>query len=203
MLEKMDDLTSCSLSYVASILGGKWKPFIVWYLSMAPGKRARYSELRKRIPYDISHKMFSQHLSELEQVGIIERIVVEVKPLRVEYLLTAQGVSFANVLYFIRDWGAAYGGFSAETLQRTKGTMGDGVLMYGSAASDAEQGSGERIIWQFDPSTKRNLRLSKQGKALNNFRIMPTALLFLSSFSSIVRLPHFQVRSALISALLR
>ena len=92
-------------------------------------------------------------LSELEQVGIIERIVVEVKPLRVDYLLTAKGVSFANVLYFIRDWGAAYGGFSAETLQRTKGTMGDGVLMYGSAASDAEQGSGERIIWQFDPST--------------------------------------------------
>ena len=31
--------------------------------------------------------------------------------------------------------------------------MGDGVLMYGSAAIDAEQGSGERIIWQFDPST--------------------------------------------------
>lgn len=216
MLEKMDDLTSCSLSYVASILGGKWKPFIVWYLSMAPGKRARYSELRKRIPYDISHKMFSQHLSELEQVGIIERIVVEVKPLRVDYLLTAKGVSFANVLYFIRDWGAAYGGFSAETLQRTKGTMGDGVLMYGSAASDAEQGSGERIIGNSTPlrstcavarakkiRTKRNLRLSKQGKAFNNFRIMPTALLFLSSFSSIVRLPHFQVRSALISALLR
>ena len=216
MLEKMDDLTSCSLSYVASILGGKWKPFIVWYLSMAPGKRARYSELRKRIPYDISHKMFSQHLSELEQVGIIERIVVEVKPLRVDYLLTAKGVSFANVLYFIRDWGAAYGGFSAETLQRTKGTMGDGVLMYGSAASDAEQGSGSVSFGNSTPlrstcavarakkiRTKRNLRLSKQGKAFNNFRIMPTALLFLSSFSSIVRLPHFQVRSALISALLR
>ena len=32
-------------------------------------QKARYSELRKRIPYDISHKMFSQHLSELEQVG--------------------------------------------------------------------------------------------------------------------------------------
>ena len=82
----------------------KWKPFIVWYLSTG-SRQARYSELRKRIPYDISHKMFSQHLSELEQVGIIERIVVEVKPLRVDYLLTAKGVSFANVLYFIRDWG--------------------------------------------------------------------------------------------------
>lgn len=153
MLEKIDDLTSCSLSYVASILGGKWKPFIVWYLSMAPSKRARYSELRKRIPYDISHKMFSQHLSELEQVGIIERVVVEDKPLRVDYLLTPKGISFANVLYFIRDWGAAYGGFSAETLQRTKGAMGDGVLVYGSDGGDAEQGTAERIIWQFDPST--------------------------------------------------
>lgn len=116
MLEKMDDLTSCSLSYVASILGGKWKPFIVWYLSMAPGKRARYSELRKRIPYDISHKMFSQHLSELEQVGIIERIVVEVKPLRVDYLLTAKGVSFANVLLFHSGLGGRRMGDSPQRL---------------------------------------------------------------------------------------
>lgn len=152
MLEKMDDLTSCSLSYVASILGGKWKPFIVWYLSMAPGKRARYSELRKRIPYNISHKMFSQHLSELEHVGIIERIVVEEKPLRVDYLLTVKGISFANVLYFIRDWGAAYGGFSAETLQRTKGVMGEGLLAY-DASDDSGRGVFERITWHFDPST--------------------------------------------------
>ena len=153
MLERIDDLTSCSLSYVASILGGKWKPFIVWYLSMAPGKRARYSELRRRIPYDISHQMFSQQLSELEEEGIIKRVVVEVKPLRVDYLLTAKGISFANVLYFIRDWGAAYGGFSEETLQRTKGRMEDGVLVYGGVDNDSDQETAERIAWKFDPST--------------------------------------------------
>lgn len=153
MLENMDDLTSCSLSYVASILGGKWKPFIVWYLSMTPDKRARYSELRKSIPYNISHKMFSQHLSELEREGIIERIVVEAKPLHVDYLLTKKGISFANVLYFIRDWGAGYGGFSEETLLRTKGTMGDGVVVYGSLSGDGSRRDvGERIIWEFDPS---------------------------------------------------
>lgn len=162
MLERMDDLTSCSLSYVASILGGKWKPFIVWYLSMAPGKRARYSELRKSIPYDISHKMFSQHLSELEEVGVIERVVVEVKPLRVDYLLTVKGISFANVLYFIRDWGAAYGGFSEETLLRTKGTIGDDVLIYDTAGEDSSLGTGERITWQFDPSAF-NVRKSSCG----------------------------------------
>ncbi|MCG4742260.1 helix-turn-helix transcriptional regulator [Eggerthella lenta] len=137
----------------------------MWYLSMAPGKRARYSELRKSIPYDISHKMFSQHLSELEQVGIIERVVVEVKPLRVDYLLTEKGISFANVLYFIRDWGAAYGGFSAETLQRTKGTMGEGVLVYGSADDGSEQGAAERITWQFDPSTFDVRTGSREGDA--------------------------------------
>ena len=153
MLENMDDLTSCSLSYVASILGGKWKPFIVWYLSMTPDKRARYSELRKSIPYNISHKMFSQHLSELEREGIIERIVVEAKPLHVDYLLTKKGISFANVLYFNRDWGAVYGGFSEETLLRTKGTMGDGVVVYGSLSGDGSRRDvGERIIWEFDPS---------------------------------------------------
>ena len=153
MLENMDDLTSCSLSYVASILGGKWKPFIVWYLSMTPDKRARYSELRKSIPYNISHKMFSQHLSELEREGIIERIVVEAKPLHVDYLLTKKGISFANVLYFIRDWGAVYGGFSEETLLRTKGTIGDGVVVYGSLSGDGSRRDvGERIIWEFDPS---------------------------------------------------
>ena len=153
MLENMDDLTSCSLSYVASILGGKWKPFIVWYLSMTPDKRARYSELRKSIPYNISHKMFSQHLSELEREGIIERIVVEAKPLHVDYLLTKKGISFANVMYFIRDWGAVYGGFSEETLLRTKGTMGDGVVVYGSLSGDGSRRDvGERIIWEFDPS---------------------------------------------------
>ena len=153
MLENMDDLTSCSLSYVASILGGKWKPFIVWYLSMTPDKRARYSELRKSIPYNISHKMFSQHLSELEREGIIERIVVEAKPLHVDYLLTKKGISFANVLYFIRDWGAVYGGFSEETLLRTKETMGDGVVVYGSLSGDGSRRDvGERIIWEFDPS---------------------------------------------------
>lgn len=64
-----------------------------------------------------------------------------------------EGRKLRERLVFHPGLGAAYGGFSAETLQRTKGTMGDGVLMYGSAASDAEQGSGERIIWQFDPST--------------------------------------------------
>ena len=72
-------------------------------------QKGALQRIEKAHPLRYLPQMFSQHLSELEQVGIIERIVVEVKPLRVDYLLTAKGVSFANVLYFIRDWGRRTG----------------------------------------------------------------------------------------------
>lgn len=50
----IDRLTSCMLTQVLTkILGGKWKPFIIWYLSLQPDKRARYGELKKIIPYKI------------------------------------------------------------------------------------------------------------------------------------------------------
>lgn len=85
----IDRLTSCMLTQVLTkILGGKWKPFIIWYLSLQPHQRARYGELKKIIPYKISDKMFSQHLNELEEMGMLERVVVEDKPLWVDYLLT-------------------------------------------------------------------------------------------------------------------
>lgn len=150
MPENIDHLTSCSLSYVLSILGGKWKPFIIWYLSLQPGHRARYGELKKIIPYKISHKMFCQHLNELKEAGILERIVVEDKPLRTDYFLTPEGISLANVLYLLRDWGVVHGDFSADALMRTKGVMNKGWLEYGGAADD-QQAPRERIIWCFDP----------------------------------------------------
>ena len=105
MVDGIDDLTSCALSRVlVATLGGKWKPYIIWYLSLQPHQRARYGELKKIIPYKISDKMFSQHLNELEETGMLERIVVEDKPLWVDYLLTPDGASMANLLYLIRDW---------------------------------------------------------------------------------------------------
>ncbi len=150
MPENIDHLTSCSLSYVLSILGGKWKPFIIWYLSLQPGHRARYGELKKIIPYKISHKMFCQHLNELKEAGILERTVVEDKPLRTDYYLTPEGISLANVLYLLRDWGVVHGDFSADALARTKGVMTCGKLEYG-ATSDDPQTPRERIIWRFGP----------------------------------------------------
>lgn len=153
MVNDIDDLTSCSLSHVLTkVLGGKWKPFIIWYLSLQPDQRARYGELKKIIPYRISDKMFSQHLNELEETGIVERIVMEEKPLRVDYILTNDGLSLANLLYLIRDWGVVHCNFSVAALKRTKGVLNDGTLEYGTEVDEGQRSSKERIIWHFDPT---------------------------------------------------
>ena len=153
MVDNIDDLTSCSLSHVLTkVLGGKWKPFIIWYLSLQPDQRTRYGELKKIIPYKISDKMLSQHLNELEETGIIERVVVEDKPLRVDYLLTNDGISLANLLYLIRDWGVIHCNFSVEALKRTKGVINEGRLEYGTNVRNDQRSTDEWFSWYFDPT---------------------------------------------------
>lgn len=153
MVDNIDDLTSCSLSHVLTkVLGGKWKPFIIWCLSLQPDQRTRYGELKKIIPYKISDKMFSQHLNELEETGIIERVVVEDKPLRVDYLLTNDGISLANLLYLIRDWGVIHCNFSVEALKRTKGVINEGRLEYGTNVRNDQRSTDEWFSWYFDPT---------------------------------------------------
>ncbi|MEI3376287.1 MAG: helix-turn-helix domain-containing protein [Coriobacteriales bacterium] len=147
----IDRLTSCMLTQVLSkILGGKWKPFIIWYLSLQPDRRARYGELKKIIPYKISDKMFSQHLNELEEEGIVERLVVEEKPLWVDYFLTTKGISLANLLYLIRDWGVVHCDFSVDALKRTKGVINEGKLEYGINDDEHQRSPHEKYIWHFD-----------------------------------------------------
>ena len=71
MLENPNDLRSCSLADAFMTIGGKWKPYIVWYLNTAPDLTMRYGELKRHIPWTISHKMYAQQLHELEADGII------------------------------------------------------------------------------------------------------------------------------------
>lgn len=71
MLERPNDLRSCSLADAFMTIGGKWKPYIVWYLNTAPNLTMRYGELKRHIPWTISHKMYAQQLHELEDDGII------------------------------------------------------------------------------------------------------------------------------------
>ena len=77
----------CPLSECLSVIGGAWTPNILWNLGAGP---RRFSELRLDIP-KISAKMLATRLKELEEKGVIDRVVKPTSPPSVEYALTREG----------------------------------------------------------------------------------------------------------------
>lgn len=123
----------CSLKFAMCAISGKWKCFIIWYLGAALPNTCRYGELKRCIPWDISHKMFSQQLRELEDDGIVIREEFDEKPLRVEYTLTEAGKMLMPVILYLRDWGMIFGkGFNPDLmLEKSQGLITDDVISYG------------------------------------------------------------------------
>jgi DNA-binding HxlR family transcriptional regulator len=85
----------------AEVIGGKWKPLILFYLEE---KTRRFSELQRLIPVS-TKKMLTKHLRELERDGIVHRNVFAEVPPRVEYSLTRHGQSLRPILVLMSNWG--------------------------------------------------------------------------------------------------
>jgi DNA-binding HxlR family transcriptional regulator len=94
----------CGLEAALAIVGGKWKPIVLWRL--APGPR-RFGELR-RLVAGISEKMLAQQLREMEGDGIVSRKDFREVPPRVEYALTPLGASLTEALRPLCEWGAEH-----------------------------------------------------------------------------------------------
>ncbi len=94
----------CGLEAVLAILGGKWKPLILFHL--ASGAK-RTGELRKLVT-NVSEKMLIQHLKELTEDGVVRRIDFQTVPPHVEYVLTDFGRSLAEVLAPLCAWGTRH-----------------------------------------------------------------------------------------------
>lgn len=84
-----------------SQIGTKWKPLVLFHLLDGP---LRSGILQKKVP-DISNKMFTQTVRELEQDGLVERVVFPVVPPKVEYGLTLKGKSLGYILRSLDAWG--------------------------------------------------------------------------------------------------
>jgi len=91
----------CSVRAALSVIGGKWKPVIIYYL--AEGTK-RFGELRKCVP-DSTQKMLTQQLRELERDGVVARKVYHEVPPKVEYSLTAYGLTLRPVMRELCKWG--------------------------------------------------------------------------------------------------
>jgi DNA-binding HxlR family transcriptional regulator len=94
-------LSICPVYTTLDAIGGRWKPLIVWFLLE---RTKRFSELQKDIP-DVSQKMLTQQLREMERAGLIHRKVYAEVPPRVEYTLTPVGRSLRKVLTEMSSWG--------------------------------------------------------------------------------------------------
>lgn len=94
----------CPVEVTLSIIGGKWKPMIVWYLLSGT---KRFGELRRLIP-GATQQMLTMQLRELEQAQVLHRHVYAQVPPKVEYSLTELGRSLESLICQIAEWGEWY-----------------------------------------------------------------------------------------------
>jgi DNA-binding HxlR family transcriptional regulator len=101
MAVRMSQRFSCGLDAALAIIGGKWKPYVLYHLKQGT---LRYGELRRAIG-GVSHKVLAQQLKELEADGVIKRVDYGEIPPRVDYSLTKFGQSLALALGSLCQWG--------------------------------------------------------------------------------------------------
>jgi DNA-binding HxlR family transcriptional regulator len=97
-------IEECTVRTALGIIGGKWKPVIIYYLMEGT---KRFGELRKCLP-DATQKMLTQQLRELERDGIVTRKVHQVVPPKVEYSLTTEGRTLRPVMRELCKWGGKH-----------------------------------------------------------------------------------------------
>lgn len=97
--------TLCPRFHAAvELIGRRWAGAIIRLLT---GGRMRYAALKAHIP-DITDRMLSERLKELEAEGIVRRIVTPDTPVRVEYELTKKGKDLDDALSAIGKWAESW-----------------------------------------------------------------------------------------------
>lgn len=103
----------CGVETTIAIVGGKWKPMVLYALLSGP---RRFGELTRLIP-EITQRMLTLQLRELEEDGVIAREVYKQVPLKVEYSLTPLGRTIEPILSFMQQWGEHYANMRATSVR--------------------------------------------------------------------------------------
>ncbi len=91
----------CGLDATLRVVGGKWKPLILYFLKTEP---KRYGALKREVR-GVSDKMLIQQLKELQAHGIVTRTDYQEVPPRVDYSLTPLGHSLIESMRSMCEWG--------------------------------------------------------------------------------------------------
>ena len=94
----------CPVGAAIDEIGGKWKHPILWALNEG---KLRFNEIHKTLP-DVSQRMLTKQLRELEKDNLISRKVYPEVPVKVEYSITEKGKSVIPILDALCKWGKQY-----------------------------------------------------------------------------------------------
>ena len=92
---------NCGLDLIGEVLYGKWKIRLLWFINEG---HQRPSELQRKIP-DASRRVLNIQLKELEDHGLVSKIIYPVVPPKVEYSLTDFGKTLVPVISVLGNWG--------------------------------------------------------------------------------------------------
>ena len=102
MAKKIQETAMCPVDYAFKRIGGKYKARILWHIH--GNEVLRYGELKRTLP-DITTKMLTQTLRELEEDTLINRKVFPEVPPKVEYTLTNIGTELIPSIKQLMEWG--------------------------------------------------------------------------------------------------
>jgi len=94
----------CPVTAYLYVIDGHWKPLLLWHLQTKP---LRFKDILSRIP-DISTRVLTEQLSEMEEDKLISRRAFNETPPRVEYELTDYGRTLLPGLAMLREWGLQF-----------------------------------------------------------------------------------------------
>lgn len=95
----------CGVITTIAVLGGKWKPMILYCLLIYGPQR--FGELNRLIP-EVTQRILTLQLRELEEDGVIHREIYKQVPPKVEYSLTPFGRTLEPILHLMKQWGEQY-----------------------------------------------------------------------------------------------
>ena len=98
--------SSCPIEQLLALIGGKWKPVILWWL-LENQTPVRFTVLKKKMER-ITQKMLTQQLREMERDGLVHREMFQEMPVRVEYSLTPFARKLRPVLRTLDSWASTH-----------------------------------------------------------------------------------------------
>lgn len=98
--------SECGLDAALAVMGGKWKPLILYHLRCGP---TRFSDLKRRV-VGISEKVLIQQLRELVAAEVLVRRDYQQVPPKVDYTMTPFGETLVEALLPLCDWGTQHRG---------------------------------------------------------------------------------------------